>query len=345
MSRKGTLLDDYDFALLGAAAESPLTDAELDRQLQQGKSAPSSAQQLDAEALLSAGFARIAEGQRASDALDTSVKAAAHGVKVLAPILAAVTQWVDPESDPAGIERIMGGMLDRVRADAARVVQAYGVPAEDSPPWLNSQISGQIMSILVRAVERQNGVVLQGDKHDYLAPLINLAKQAGGIATSVYACPKDSNVQLINALMLATSEVMTEYHAFSYFHQDAALVAQQITDYLHATVIEGTLDSMTQRFKLSSDERAYLGNSLLRQAGSLLASSWESRAPHVLESVKNMPKDQRRELLVTGYPLDAVLDDFEQKYQALELSAQCAIRSLSPGREIQQQERRHAPGQ
>lgn len=296
-----------------------------------------------AEAFLARAFAKAEEEHIHAETIDTAIKAASHGVKVLAPLLTAITQWVDPATQGDQLEKIMASTLQRVGSDALKVAGAFGVQPADSPAWLTSQISGQIMEILVCAIQRNNGMVLEEKNTSYLSPLINLAKQAEGISTSFYGSAHDASWQLVNALTLASAEVMTEYHVFSYFHSDPLAVSQTITDYLNERVIEGTLDGMTNRFNLNDNERGYLGNSLLRQAGRLMANAWTRNMASTLESVKEMPIEARREVLVSGYPLDQIFNDFESMYQGLEVSALSAVRSLSPQREQKIQRAQHAP--
>ncbi|CAM5448571.1 hypothetical protein SSTU70S_04755 [Stutzerimonas stutzeri] len=340
---KSTLLDDY----LNGGTTPPLTDTELDQQLYQAQTQPAPTPsprpaahaattpkpQQDAESLLSAAFSQFQERQDAEETIDRAVKTASHGVKVLTPLVRAVSQWVDPKTQGDELERIIGTLLGRVRKDALLVAQAYGVTPEAAPPWLTSQISGQLMDILISAVERNNGVVLNEQDTSYLAPLLNLAEQAEGISASIYAQPHDTSWQLINALTVATAAVMTEYHVFSYFHPDPRPVSQLVTDYLNARVIDGSLQQLATRFNLTEGERGYLGNTLLNGAGKLLANAWTKSMGSTLQMVKEMPIDTRRDIVVSGYPLDLIFEDFEGMYQALELSAESAIRSLSPHRE------------
>lgn len=338
---KGIPLDDY----LNSTGIG-LSDEEMDRQLfpampepgPRSKSTPSkqTTKSVDVEQLLSDAMTRIADQEEAQDAIDSSVKAASHGVKVLAPLLAAATKWANPESEPEKLNDLMGKVLGRVRSDAHLVIEAYGVSANDSPPWLTSQVSGQIMSLLVAALERNNGAILDPSDSRYLQPLINMAKSSKDISESFYNKPSDANWQLINALTMATADVMAEYHAFDYFHSDAAGVAAQISEYLDERVLQGTLTSLTERFGLKDSEQAYLGTSLIRQAGKTLAEAWASSIPQTLSVVKGLEKEQRRDLLVTGCPLDEVFNNFEKVYQGLEISALSALRTLSPGREIDQ---------
>ncbi|RMN17145.1 hypothetical protein ALQ64_03129 [Pseudomonas cannabina] len=287
-------------------------------------------------------FAQIESAQENAEAVDQAVKTASHGVKVLAPLLNAITRWVDPKSDPAAVEVIMGKVLGRVRRDSLVVAAAYGLSPADTPPWLTSQISGQIMELLVTAIDRNNGLVIESSDTSYLAPMLNLALEANGLANSSYGAPSTPSLQLINALTLASAEVMSEYHVFSYFHENPAEIAQIISDFLFERVIETTLDAMTERFNLNDNERAYFGTSLLRGAGRILADAWSKSASLALDHLKELPKDVRRNAVVSGYPLDTVFLEFEKAYQGLEISSVSAIRSLSPHRETPKKGASHA---
>ena len=246
----------------------------------------------------------------------------------------AVARWIDPNESHEKIEQTMGAVLNRLRGDAERVVSAYGVTPGDAPTWLVSQVSGQLMEVLISAIERNNGSVMKGHDQRYLAPLLNLAEQAGDISSSPYAYPNDPKWSLINTLMIASSEVMAEYQNFNYFHEDASVVAQYVTEFLNERVIEGTLNDLTERWGLSESERGHLGASLLRQAGRILASAWADNVVATLELIKELPVESRREAMVGGYPLTAVIEAFENNYQGVEVSAVGALRAMAPMREV-----------
>ena len=349
---KGILLDDY---LKGGP--DTLSDTQMDMQLtgdlfvsQPTKAAASvkdlASQHLEVspktEQAIQQVFAQIEAAQENAEAVDQAVKTASHGVKVLAPLLNAITQWVDPKSEPIVVEEIMGKILGRVRRDSLVVAAAYGLNPADTPPWLTSQISGQIMELLITAINRNNGVVIESSDTSYLTPLINLAKEANGLAGSSYGAPSTPSLQLINALTLASAEVISEYNVFTYFHEDANQIAQMISDFLYERVVEGTLDTMTERFNLNDNERAYFGTSILRGAGKILANAWSKSASVTLQHLKELPKEVRRDAVVSGYPLDIVFEEFEKSYQGLEISSVSAIRSLSPHREVNTKGASHA---
>ncbi|MCF6783696.1 hypothetical protein [Stutzerimonas stutzeri] len=337
---KGTLLDDY----LKDTSDTLSAD-ELDRQLldaplpgrQAKPSRPiektKSSEPINPAAALEAAFEEIALSEEKTSTIDSAVKAASHGVRVLGPLMVAVNRWLDPRVESDQIEKTMGAVLQRLQRDATQVIGAYGLTPADAPSWLVSQVSGQLMEVLIQAINRNNGTVMQGDDQRYLAPMMNLAKQTENISESPYAHPADPKWSLINTLIIATAEVMTEYQNFNYFHADAAAMAQFVTDFLNERVIEGTLNDLTQRWGLSDQERSYLGVSLVRQAGHLLATAWAENQIKTLNDIKEMPKESRRELLVTGYPLTTVLDAFENSYQGLEISTVGALRAMNPMRE------------
>ncbi|MBA1280417.1 hypothetical protein [Stutzerimonas stutzeri] len=342
---KGTLLDDY----LKETSDSLSAD-ELDRQLldaphpgakakTQSKAPSNSAATAkpntsnSAAEALDAAFDAITLNEEKKTGIDSAVKAASHGVRVLGPLMVAVNRWLDPLSESDQIEKTMGAVLQRLQSDATQVIEAYGLTRHDAPSWLVSQVSGQLMEVLVQAINRNNGTVMQSDDQRYLAPLLNLAKQTENISDSPYAHPNDPKWSLINTLIIATSEVMTEYQNFNYFHSDAAAVAQFVTDFLNERVIEGTLADLTERWGLTEQERSYLGVSLVRQAGHLLATAWAENEVMTLSNIKEMPKESRRELLLTGYPLTTVIEAFENSYQGLEISTVGALRAMSPMRE------------
>jgi len=338
------LLDDY----LKADQANTLSDEELDRQLfdaprpaprkpvQPTSSAQAPAPEASVQELFTDAFEAMVEKEAHSESIDTAVKTASHGVKVLAPLMLAVGRWIDPNAGTEQIEKTMAAVLTRLRKDAASVVSAYGVKVDDAPTWLVSQVSGQLMEVLIGAIERNNGTVMQVNDQRYLSPLINMAQQVEDISSSPYAYPNDPKWSLINTLMIAASEVMAEYQNFTYFHEDPAAVSQYITEFLNERVIEGTLADLTVRWNLTDAERGHIGVSLIRQAGRILASAWSDNVIPTLELLKELPKEGRREALVGGYPLTEVIDAFENTYQGLEVSAVGALRAMAPMRETKQ---------
>lgn len=352
---KGIPLDDY------LAATSGLSDDQLEQQLfsgsdfgtpksQKGPAEPDVSKPTatttqktkpkrptdanDIEALLSNALEELEAKDEISKGIDVSVKTASHAVKVISPLLAAASKWADPEKEPEKLNELMSKVLGRVRTDAAYVIEAYGVPGSHAPAWLTSQVSGQIMGLLVTAIERNNGAVLETDNRRYLQPLIDHANNVQDINSSIYGQPSSPKWQLINATMMATADVMAEYHSFNYFHDDPAQVSQLITEYLNDRVIHESLEPLAERFGLDEAEKAYLGVSLIRQAGNVLATCWATNMVQTFEHLKSMNKETRNEAMFRGYPLDKVFEEFEGVYQGLELSAESAIRTLSPGREI-----------
>lgn len=340
---KGTLLDDY----LKDSSDSLSAD-ELDRQLLEAPNpgtksrprnqsaqagAPAQAQPNPVADALDAAFDAIVQKEEQSASIDTAVKAASHGVRVLGPLMVAVNRWLDPNAEAEQIEKTMATVLQRLQRDASKVIEAYGLTPSDAPSWLVSQVSGQLMEILIQAINRNNGTVMEADDQRYLAPLLNLAKHTDNIGDSPYAHPNDPKWSLINTLVIATSEVMSEYQHFNYFHEDPTAIAQFVTEFLNERVIEGTLGDLTERWGLTEQERSYLGVSLVRQAGHLLATAWADNVAKTLSEIKELPKENRRELLVSGYPLTTVLEAFENSYQGLEISTVGALRAMNPMRE------------
>lgn len=275
--------------------------------------------------------------------VDTAVRAAANGVKVLAPLLTAIVKWVPPERSDE-ISGIMGAVLERVRWDSNEVVKAFGVEPDDAPVWLNSQVSGMIMPILVNAVDRNNGVVLDPNDSRYLIPILNLAKQAKDAGLAYPSQPISTEWQLIQALSSATATVLTEYHAFTYFHEDAESVAQTISDFLQDRVVYQTLADLTNQWGLNEKERAYIGCSLLAQSGNILAKCWTEQSSVALDNLKEQSREVRNNALVNGYPLDHVFDAFERVYRGVEWGQLSALRSLIPNRERVHLEPSNAPG-
>jgi|GEM_PF-2478408 len=341
---KGIPLDLYLESREQSSADESLTDDQLNIQLTGSSSkiagtsegSKSTAPADDINDVLAAAIQHIDDREEERSGIDTAVKAASHGVKVLSPLLAAVSRWANPETEPEKVNNLIASVLGRVRNDASHVIAAYGVSPSDSPAWLTSQVSGQIMQLLINAIDRNNGAILEASDTRYLKPLIDHASSANGIADTFYSNPGNPQWQIVNAMMLAAADVMTEYHAFNYFHASASDISKLVTDLIQERVIEGTLNEITERFGLSDQERAYLGISLIRQAGRVLADAWANLIPETLEAIKDMPKEQRREAVLRGCPLDPILDQFESVYQGLEISAYSAMSTLAPSREQRQ---------
>lgn len=324
-------LDEY---LNAAGSSGVLSEAELDQQLlgnripdPVGGLTPSGAK------TLSEVFEEIAESGEREDEVQVAIKVASHGVKVLSPLLAAIGNWVDPK-DSIAVEKIMNGTLSRLRRDAATVISAFAVDPSDAPAWLTSQVSGMIMPILVNAIARNNGVMLEPGASTYLEPMIALATTAKEVGLGYYFSPTDTRWQLLQALTSATTDVMMEFQKFSYFHSDSAGVAQYVSDYLRDRVIDTTLADLTERWQLNDSEAAYLGVSLLSSSGKMLASCWSTGHEIAIATVRDLPVSSQREMLVNGYPLDGIFTEFERLYQGIEISAESALRSISPMREI-----------
>lgn len=267
--------------------------------------------------------------------VDAAIKAAAHTVQVLGPLMSAITKWIDPNTEIDRTTRIMQHVLGRVRDDAIHVAKAMDVPADVSPAWLTSLISGYLMPIFVNGIDRGNGSVTDVGKSDYLIPFIALAGNAKNITTS--GIPDASlEWQLSMALASATSAVMLEYAAFPYFINDPKRVAGTISEFLTDRILKGTLSALSESFELQQAEKKQLGSMLLNQSGSILAECWKNGIPNVLNEMKLLPIEERREILLDGYPLDSIFRSFENIYQGIELATISSIRALSPGRESQQ---------
>ncbi len=329
MPSGSTLLDDF-LAQTSPTGAHALSDDDLLKQLQRTSQSTGNGP--------SSGFADAFNtgGKQEEESDDrgvaTSIKAASHGVKVLAPLLSAVSRWTE-EGDNAQIEKIMTKALERLRSDARQVAIAFGVNAEEAPIWLTSQVSGMLMPVMISALDRNNGAMLDETESSYLEPLLALAQSTKSDDFQAPSFSNNPKWQIIEALTMATTEVMTEYAKFNYFHADAAGIAQMVSDYLSDRIITGTMDDITQRWNLNEDERCYLSMSLIKSGGKMLASCWAEGLDGVFNGVKELPKQQQREVLVTGYPLDHLFDQFERLYQGVELSAISALRALEPMRE------------
>lgn len=313
--------EDFDSQLLGGAPSRSDVKSDV-----KSAAKPSG---LDVGSLLAGAFANASRAGEREEEVRSHIKMASHGVRVLGTLYSSIIKNIDPD-DSEGITLMMSTALNAVREDAFKITRACGLKDAEVPSWLHSQVSGQVMELITGVINRDNGSFASARKTHYLQPLIDAITNDGGkgISATYYANPDNPELQLTNALMMATADVMTEYQSFTYFNADAKDVARQITSLLKTRVIDETLNDLTHEWNLSGSERAYLGNSMLSHAGKLLASSWAKNIMPTAEYVKSLDVEDRRSILVTGYPLTVVFDDFDNFYGGLEVSAQASLELL-----------------
>lgn len=304
--------EEFDSQLLGSAATEP---------------APAGG--LDVQSLLAQAFKNAGKQMEREDEVRDGIKMASHGVRVLGTLYSSIIKNVD-YNDGEKVSQQMRSALAVVREDSYKITRACGLVDDEVPAWLHSQVSGQVMEIVTAAIDRDNGSLERANKSQYLQPLIEALTKDGakGISATFYANPNDPELQIINALMMATASVMAEYQAFTYFNSDPKTVARQVTEILKSRVIDETLTDLTCEWNMTAQERAYIGSSLLSHAGKLMASSWSNNVLATLEYVKTLDDSERKAVLVSGYPLDIVFDDFENFYGGLEVSAQASLEML-----------------
>ena len=315
--------DEFDNQLLGSASNKTGDKAAQPVQQEKGKGG------LDVSALLAKAFETASEEAERDSEVRNGIKMASHGVRVLGTLYTSIIKNVD-FNDSEKVSSVMRDALKVVRDDAYKVTRACGLSDDEVPAWLHSQISGQVMELVANAIERNNGTFNGSHKSQYLQPIIEAvtAQSANGISATYYANPSDPDLQITNALMMATASVMAEYQAFTYFNSDSKAVARQITEILKERVIDETLADATKEWGLSDRERAYIGSSLLSHAGNLLASSWANNVIPTIEYVKSLETSERQQILASGYPLDVVFEDFENFYGGLEVSAQASLEMM-----------------
>lgn len=274
-------------------------------------------------------FQRIEREAERESAVDSAVKAAAHGVKVLAPILQATSKH---GASPEQANALMGKVLRQTNIGTNKVLNAYGLKDGEAPAWLVATVSGQVIKLITNSLAEGNTAILDKNDDSYIQPLIDYAQAATRLGAVAY--PSSSpELEIANALMMATCNVMSEYQSFSYFHSDPARLAQEISTYFNDRVIRGTLDELTDRFDLQPNERSYLANSLLSSAGEMMAQSWKSGIPQTIANLREMPHAARQAATANGYPLESIIERFEALYQGIELSCESAIRTMNPARE------------
>lgn len=274
-------------------------------------------------------FLRIEKASERDESVDAAVKAAAHGVKVLAPILQATSKH---GATPEQANALMGKVLMRTNVGTNKVLEAYGLREGEAPAWLSATVSGQVIKLITNSLSEGNLSILDKPDDSFIQPLIDYAQAATKLGAVAYAS-STPELEIANALMMATCNVMAEYQCFNYFHGDPKKISQEISTYFNDRVVRGTLDDLTDRFALKPFERTYMANSLLSSAGEMMAQSWKSGVPDTIANLRSMPKEARQSATANGYPLGAIIERFESVYQGIELSCESAIRTLNPGRE------------
>lgn len=279
--------------------------------------------------VLAQAFQRIEREAERETTVDVAVKTAAHGVRVLAPILQATSKY---GATPEQANVLMGKVLRKTNSGANKVLAAYGLKEGEAPAWLTATVSGAVIKLITNSLKEGNTAIL--DKHDdsYIQPLIDYAQAATKFGAVAHPT-STPELEVANALMMATCNVMSEYQSFNYFHTNPAQVAADVSTYFNDRVIRGTLDDLTDRFGLHPQERVYMANSLLASAGEMMAQSWKAGIPQTIENLRSMPKESRQAATANGYPLSAIIERFEALYQGIELSCESAIRTVNPQRE------------
>lgn len=281
------------------------------------------------EKRFAAAFAQSEAQEQRQAEVDVAVKAASNGAKMIGPLLTAI---VSMELDMSKASGLMVQALKRSEELTRRVIESYGIKSDEAPQWARATVQGEIIQVLTSALAAGNSAVLQDDAEHLITPLIQGIKgvESAALPSTPTSSPEN---QLINALMQATSTVMAEYTAFSYFHTDDRKMAEEIGQFFSNRVIDGTLQELVQRFRLTEGERAYFGVTMLKQAGELMAQQWKTGIPNTINGLKQLPTEQRRKIQLQGYPLDHIIKGFDNVYQALEISFENAMRTLAPNRE------------
>ncbi|WP_219096343.1 hypothetical protein [Pseudomonas sp. UMAB-40] len=345
----GKVIKDY---LNMTVDTNTLSEEDLDNQLnadssydgvltrgQTGKDARGN-MQVNVEDIMAQAFKNTVNDLAKQEKVDTAVKAAAHGIKILAPILQAVSSQGANAEQAA---KIMQKVLMRTNADTKLILNAYDLKDGEAPPWLAATVSGQIVTLITNSLNQGNMAILDKPNNDYIKPLITFMKQASEIGAISHPSSSPQN-EITSALMLATCAVMAEYQCFNYFHADASNMASDISTFFNDRIIRGTVDDLTARYDLNPNEQAYFAKTLLSSAANLMAAQWKESIEDTVAHIKELPDQARRAIAANGYPLEQIIEKFEKVYLGLELSIDSAIRTMNPGREMRQTQQ-HAPGQ
>lgn len=291
------------------------------------------------EDIMAQAFLNAEKEMAGQERIDTAVKAAAHGIKILAPILQAVSSNGATAEQAA---KIMQKVLVRTNSDTKTILSAYGLNEGEAPPWLSATVSSQIVTIITNSLSQGNTAILDKPNNEYIKPLISFMKQASDIGTRSDPSSTPQN-EVTSALMLATCAVMAEYQCFNYFHSDASNMAADISTYFNDRVVRGTVDDLTARYNLNQNEQAYFAKTLLSSAANLMAAQWKDSIEDTVSHIRGLPDQERRSISANGYPLEQIIEKFEKVYLGLELSIDSAIRTMNPEREVRQSHQ-HAPG-
>ncbi|WP_153785428.1 hypothetical protein [Pseudomonas sp. EMN2] len=276
-------------------------------------------------------FANASRALERQDAVDVAVKTAANSISIIGPILSTLSaQGATPEYSTS----MMTKVLQRAQADASHVIAAYQLKPGEAPAWLSATVVGQIVDLITHSLENGNTALLEKPSLDYLQPLLATIEKTNGIA-AVQPKMSSPHSELTNALMLATCAVMAEYQCFNYFHTNPRVIASEVSAHLSDRVVDRTLSNLTARFGLTENEQALMGTALLSQAGAMLAKQWSASIQDTINDMRAMPEEERQRTALTGYPLDRIVESFEQAYQGIEISVENAFRTLNPTRERQ----------
>lgn len=289
----------------------------------------SGANLLDLSAMLDASANDEAERVKKKQDTDAAIKVAAHTAKILVPLFNAIGQKSNLHESEK-IQELMSLALNKVRSDSTHVINHYGLSVEDAPAWLVSQVSGNLMQSVLKAIDDGNTTAFVGEARDYLLPLISLKDEANGLGMQSYnVFNVDPDLQLANQLAQATSAVLFSYQTHTLYHSEPKQLAMTVNNFLRERVIEHALGDVSSQWELNDKERVYLGSTLLSSAGKLLAQTWLQHAERVKESVTTMTTEQRRDVVSNGYPLDELFDDFNAKFEGVEISTLVALKELA----------------
>lgn len=274
------------------------------------------------------------EAGKQAEFVDVQIRKLANQLKCISLTMVTASR-VYGSDNGEGMSQLITTMLTKATEDTNKVLQALDIPPADAPEWLGNQLRGILLDVVASGVSLNIGSAARMDTTAYMQPIIDHVKQNQGFEPVDFDSPDVGYEPRMGlALAMATSSVMVAYESYNYYHPEAKPVAEMVTNYLHDRVYTETLNELVDTYKLNNAEAAYIGNTLMRHAGDLLASSWAKCVPEVHDAVKQMQPSERKAVTAKGFPLDMVFQDFDNFYEGMKLSVMTSF-SQTVGERVQ----------
>ncbi|TBW57437.1 hypothetical protein EZI54_07195 [Marinobacter halodurans] len=251
----------------------------------------------------------------------------------LEPVLAFHSLERQKEEEPVSDAAFLGRIEERQRdfltfvgeqAKSLRDRLANTV-AEIDEPWVKARLTSTVADYVGQYYRYVGPEVFTMD----LAEQLSNAHEIEGIWTQT-SLNRDHNEhrspEAVKAehLLNAMSPVIAAYQRFDYFQPDRNETIQRLADLIASTVDETlgqhpAVDDMSER-----DQQALRGN-LLYRAGRTLQECWVSQVRETLDTIREMPTDERRDVMAQGYPLNNVEAHFLSHFQMIQQTTLIAL--------------------